>query len=290
MVQPQPSVPDAGVAAADAGASTPDAGVAHAGSSAQPERVVPPAASPLVERLGLILLLAVLLFVVMRVVGRVVARAAGEGRGWGLVASRVWSLFEVSVWMVAAILLVGSALGSEGNLVLYVLVGAIVLVTAAQWNALRDVAAGLVFASERPFDVGDVVRVGGVEGQVRRLRMRVLELETADGDRVQIPYREAVGTTDVRSGGRRVAHAVRVVLDLPDGADPSEALKLARELAASSPWSVLGVSPRVQLGSAPDGRPTVEIEGYAFDRTVQASLHADLLGGWRDVKRTLGER
>jgi len=289
---PPPPPPDAGVRTPPDAGVVADAGVTLAIEPPPPPpppsdpKLVPPA-SPTVQRLGLILLAALLLFALLRVVGRVVARAAAERRGWGLVAARVWSLFEVSVWMVAAILVVGAELGSEGNLVLYVLVGAIALVTAAQWPALRDVAAGLVFAAERPFDVGDVVRIGDVEGQVRRLRMRVLELETPSGDRVQVPYRAAVGTTDVRSGGRRVAHAVRVELELPEGADPAEALRVAKELAASSPWAVLGLAPRVSIGRGDRG-PVIEIEAYAFDRNVQASLHADLLRGWPEAKRALG--
>lgn len=268
--------------------SRPDAGLIADGGRLAVLPPMTPSPEALIFSLWPLLAL-LLLFVALRVAHRIVKGAAGEGRRWGIVAARIWSLLEASIWVVGIIVVTASAVDSRGSPVLYALLGLVLITIAAQWNSLRDVAAGLVFAAERPFDVGDVVRVGAVDGQVVRLRLRFLELETAAGRRIQIPYREAVGMTDVRAGGATVAHPVQLDLELPAAMEPTEALNAARELAASSPWSVLGVPPRVELKVNADNKSVISVEGYAFDREVQASLHADLLGGWRDVLRTLSE-
>lgn len=231
------------------------------------------------------LLLSLLLFVGLRVASRVVRRTARERRRWAVIAARLWPLLEAAVWILVALAWIAKVLGSRSTPVVYAILAAVVLGVAVLWGALRDVAAGLVFVAERPFDVGEVVRVAGQEGQVRRLRLRFLEIETADGRRVQVPYREISGTTGVRAGGRRVAHAVVLDLELPVGFEPTEALRIAREIAASSPWAVLGLAPRVELSTTSEGRSVVRVEGFAFDAEVRSDLHADLLAGWREAVR-----
>ena len=275
--------PDAGVVGPDA--QIPDDAGTAASISSSASRLLP---SRDLSALWWVLAL-VLVFASTRIGSRVVKARAAEGSRVGSVASRLWPLLETGVWILASLAAVGFAFGVQKHLLLYTLLACVAVAGAVQFNALRDVAAGLIFAAERPFDVGDVVRVAGIEGQVRGLRLRFLELDTSDGRRVQIPYREVVGTTDVRSGGARVANAVRLDLDLPATVDPTRALDAARELAASSPWAVLAAPPRVQLESRGEGRNVIAVEGYAFDAEVQSALHADLLSGWRDVLRGLSE-
>lgn len=227
------------------------------------------------------------LFFVLRIAQVLIARIA-RPRLRGAFVRRLWPLFEGTVWLAAGLYVALEILGPRTQVALYVLLFGVLFVVAVWWNALRDVAAGLVIAAERPFEIGDVVRMAGFEGQVRRLRLRVLELQTEDNRRVLIPYREAIGASDVRTGGRRVAHSVHLELDLPAGMDPREALALAREVAASSPWAVLGVAPRAVLSAASVNRPSIEIEAYAFDAGARSLLYADLISGWRERVRDSG--
>jgi small-conductance mechanosensitive channel len=224
-----------------------------------------------------------------RLVSRAIRKASRDEKPWALIAVRAWPLLELVVWIALALWSVAYFWGTQNNFVLYTLIGVVLLVLATQWNVLRDIAAGLVFAAERSFEVGEVVRIGNAEGQLRRLRLRHLEIETDDGRLSQIPYRAAIGTTDVRSGGSSVAHTVLLDLDIPIAVDPKQALEAVLEMAASSPWSVVGLRPRVDLQANTTGSSVIRVEAYAFERDVKPALHADMLSGWKEIVKTLSD-
>lgn len=64
--------------------------------------------------------------------------------------------------------------------------GAVVFGFAAKDYA-SSLMAGFFLLFERPFVVGDWVRIGGYEGEVIQIHLRTFELHTADDDRVSIP-------------------------------------------------------------------------------------------------------
>ena|GEM_PF-5204816 len=242
------------------------------------------------ERVAWILCFGLIVFLASRLFTRVLRKAAKDEQRWALVSVRAWPLLQLVIWVGLALWVIVEAFGTQNNVLFYGLVGLIVLVIAMQWNALKDVSAGLVFTAERPFEIGEVVRIGAAEGQLRRLRLRHLEIETTDGRVSQIPYRHAIGATDVRSGGRSVAHTVELELAIPKNVDPKIALDAAMELAASSPWAVIGVQPKVGLHASHAGESIVKVSAYAFDRELKATLHADLLSGWNDLSKSLTDK
>ncbi|MCC7383686.1 MAG: mechanosensitive ion channel [Deltaproteobacteria bacterium] len=225
--------------------------------------------------------LFVSLLVVFRGGSRLLSRRLSERRRSTLLLRRVWPIAEVAAWVVVLLFLVVDLLGRRTELALWGLAAIGALAIAVWWQPLKDLAAGIVFLVERPFAVGDVVRIGSDEGQVRRLRLRLVELETAEGRLVLVPYRSLGTGTALLSLGGRTAHAVRIELELPADLSPQVALQQARELAASSPWSMLGAVPRVRILLGEPGRRAVEVEAYAIDRPARAALVADLVSGWK---------
>lgn len=288
------------VQAADAGVT--DAGAAAAPPAALPSAgwtvwdVGPPTASPegaspferIVERLDAALWPVVqvvgLVFLLMRLLSWLVRRRAHGGSPGFIVVRRGWVFVEGSVWLLTGIWAIAelSARQSPSATLLALLVFG--LMVALSWNGLRDVAAGLMLAAERPFALGDHVVVEEGEGIVRAFRSRVLELQAPDGLRIRVPYRRVLNAARIRKGGRRTTYAVHLELMLPDTMDPSQGIKLARELAASSPWAVLGEQPRIELLAGSPG-PRISVVGFAFRAEAQALLHADLLHGWRELSR-----
>ncbi len=228
-------------------------------------------------------------FVLLRLGSWMVRTLGRRARPRWVVLQRGWPLIEGVVWVLMFMWSL-TRLEYSRAIPASVLVGfAACMLVAASWNALRDVSGGLVLASERPFQVGDFVRFGAASGQVRAFRARVVELETVDGHLLRVPYRDLVGVTDVRTGGKRTAHAVVLDLDVPESLEPSEAMALAMEVAASSPWAVLGVTPRLSLCRQQDGVTKIQVEAYAFDREANRHLHADLVSGWRQGLKRFSE-
>ena len=214
-------------------------------------------------------------WLVRKLATRGVRAAQTVERGWRLIEGLSWIV--IAVWVLDR-LASGPGLGPAA-----MAAGGIILVVTLGFNAIRDVVAGLLFNLERPFEIGDYVRVAEAEGQVHAFRTRVVELVAPDGHRLLVPYRALSGTTDVRPGGRRKAHSVRVRFDVPDGIDPTEALALADEVARASPWTTLASEPRITLAS--DGAKGLDVEVFAFDADAQPLLHAELLKSWSVATR-----
>ncbi len=274
--------PDAGVR--DGGPIADFVGPPVRGANGEKEEGVRDLVARIVKTQWSLLRVLLFAFIVFRIAAWFVRRAARANHQLALVLSRLWVFVEATGWAVIAAWIF-TRLSQTESTVTAGLAGVVVLaLIALSWGAIKDVIAGLMISAERPFVVGDYVRIDDAAGQVKSFRTRVLELETDDGHVLRVPYRDVGGATDVRRGGHRTAHAVSLTLELPESLDANEALEIARELAASSPWSVLGASPKLRLDIGA-GAPAIVMEAYAFDREAGPMLYADLLSGWREAQR-----
>ncbi len=307
-----PDVPDVGVALT-VDAATPDAGLATAPAAPSKEPTVPGWLLELVERartppaidppvgpdqgppmpveaaepfsaLWLALALILLVFGGLRVAAFFVGRAARRETGWALALSRGWLFVEAIVWLLVAVWLVNRFFFAQTGLTATLITGIVLLVVALGFGPLRDVLAGLVLSMERPFGVGDRVQIGDEAGRVVAFHLRVLELSTSSQETLRIPYRRVAESTSARSAVPRRAHPVRRSFGLPEGVDPAEALKTAKELALASPWAVLGFAPEVELERGDDGEQ-LRVVAFAFATEAESWLAADLEAGWREASR-----
>ena len=62
-----------------------------------------------------------------------------------------------------------------------------IAISVSVQDIARGLLAGLYLLIERPFDVGDVVRVDGQEGVIEDVRIRTTLLRNSAGDRVIVP-------------------------------------------------------------------------------------------------------
>lgn len=152
---------------------------------------------------------ALLVVVAVVVVGRFVRRRVGRGLARQSVDPNVATLAErgvtiatyvVGVSLVLAVLGVGwTALGA-------VLGAGTVALSLALQDVLRSFVAGVYLLVERPFVIGDRVRVRDVEGTVEGIDLRTTAVRTAEGERVLVPnatvFGEIVTNRSAFGGGR----------------------------------------------------------------------------------------
>lgn len=145
------------------------------------------------------------------------------------------------------------------------------------WNALHDVANGIFLKAGDVCQVGDHVRIDDLHGRIIQLRLRVLVLETSDGDEALIPYSKIAKNRLLRTPAVEgvTPHVFRLPLD--DDDSPAEMKARVRRSAMLVHWSAISRPPEVILA---DGH--LEVTVYAIDPDRGPDIEAA-------VRRDLGE-
>ena len=102
------------------------------------------------------------------------------------VAALAGNAVVVAVYVVGATVAL-SLFGGNWTTVVAALGAATVAVTLALQDILRSFVSGVYLLVERPFAIGDRIRVGDQEGMVRAIEFRTTVLETDTGERVMVP-------------------------------------------------------------------------------------------------------
>jgi small-conductance mechanosensitive channel len=110
--------------------------------------------------------------------------------------------------------------------------------------ALRDLVAsfiaGITIMFDRPFQVGDRVAYGGEYGDIIKIGLRSVRMNTLDHNIITIPNNKVF--TDVTSSGNYGALEMQVPMDFYVGLDQEvkRAAELIREACLTSPYVFLG--------------------------------------------------
>lgn len=127
-------------------------------------------------------------------------------------------------------------------------------------NTVANLAAGVGLTIDRPFDVGDRIRVEDTWGDVQAIGLRSTRIVTTAGEHVVIPN-AVLDTQAVWNYSRHGAERLRI--DIPIGVTYDSSLPLAENLALRAARSTDGVLPY------PD--PEVIFLGYG-DNSVDLEL------------------
>jgi len=246
------------------------------------------AAAPLlVQRLMVGLLVFALGYLITRVVQYLVARAVRRTPGGTtveLALSRVIGIAGVTLALLTALSTMGIDIGA--------LIAALGLTSLAIGLALKDTIenaiTGVLLLIQRPFKVGDVIKVGDVTGVVADVAIRTTNLKTFEGLRVLIPNRHVyneVITNWSHYPQRRVTMTVGVAYET----DLARAYRVLNETVAAMP------------GVLTEPAPTVSFEGFdessirmvfrfwiEWQNTNAANLQTQLTQTIMDVARREG--
>ena len=88
---------------------------------------------------------------------------------------------------VVAVTVALALLGASWTALVAVLGASTVAISLALQDVLRSLVAGVYLLLERPFAIGDRIRVGDVEGRVEGIDIRTTALRTDDDERVLVP-------------------------------------------------------------------------------------------------------
>lgn len=213
--------------------------------------------------------------IVVRVLLKLARRLLAKSRLDDRVRKYVLSGAKLLLYLITAIIVVGS-LGIDMTSLVALLSVASLGVTLAAEDVLSNVAGGLVILSSHPFMIGDYIEVSGTAGTVEEITLNHTKLVTADGLLVMLPNKSLADsqvTNYTALGRRRVKQVVTASYDAP-----TETVKAACQKALDMTENIL-----------PDPAPAIRLTSYgqsSIEYTVYCWAATDVY--W-DVHYALGE-
>jgi potassium-dependent mechanosensitive channel len=147
---------------------------------------------------------------------------------------------------------------------------------------VQNFVSGLILLVERPVKVGDWVNLGGVEGDVQRIRVRATEIRTFDRSTVIVPNSDLI-TKQVQNKTLGDPRG-RVTLEFSVGsaADAPRATQAVLQMLADDEEVLTDPAPRVFIDSLTSGG-SVNYRSFAYiasarsTLSVKSRLYAELL-------------
>lgn len=160
-------------------------------------------------------------------------------------AARAMPVLAAVGLLVFAVLVVRTLLSEQPTMAAAGTLLVIAAFTIASWTALRDIASGVFLKAGQVCRVGDLVRVDDLSGRVVSMGLRVMVIETTDGDEAILPFSRVSRERLLRSPpvDGLAPHVFRLT---PRGdVDQSEVKATIRRSALLSHWAAVSREPEI---------------------------------------------
>ena len=141
------------------------------------------------------------------------------------------------------------------------------VIAFALQNSLSNFASGILMLVYRPFDIGDVVNVGGVLGKVESMHLLSTQLRTPDNQLVIVPNNSVWGGVITNITGI-TQRRVDMVFGIGYSDDIDKAQKILEDITNSHQLVLRDPAPVIKLHELADSsvnfivRPWVKPEDY----------------------------
>jgi small conductance mechanosensitive channel len=221
-------------------------------------------AQPILVAFGLKVLGAIVVFIVGRWLIAVATRLIGAGMTRHQVDPTVTRYIVSFVGIALNIILVVAILGYFGvetTSFAALVAGAGVAIGAAWSGLLGNFAAGIFLLVLRPYQVGDYVSVGGVEGTVIELGLFGTTLNTPDNVKTVVGNTKVM-SNDIKNFTANPYRRVELVAQLAGGTDLGRAAALLRDAVGKVPNIVKSPAPDVEILEFNEFGPKLAVRPY----------------------------
>ncbi|MBA2622582.1 MAG: mechanosensitive ion channel family protein [Chthoniobacterales bacterium] len=162
---------------------------------------------------------------------------------------------------------------------------AIILGFAAQ-NFLSSLVAGMSLQIERPYKVGDWLKIGEIYGEVMEIRWGATRVRTNDAISLHIPNNEIVKQTITNLNYPSAIHAMRITVGADYGMPPNRVKDALMRATTQAKGVLMEPPPRIFLKDYGDSAVLYEIKfnmtNHAFYNEVCDAIRTNV---WYEFKR-----
>ncbi len=184
---------------------------------------------------------------------------------------------RIGIWLAAVLSCISLLAPTRETFLAGVASFGIALGLGAQ-DLVKNIIGGLVILADRPYQIGDRVRIGDAYGEIDHIGLRSTKLTTPDDTRVTIPNANILNTQIFNANSGVPDCQVVTDLYLPPDTDPELALRVGREAAYCSPFllSRKPVVTLVEVGFQRTAYLRLRIKAYVFDHRYEPRMQSDI--------------
>ena len=118
----------------------------------------------------------------------------------------------------------------------------------------QNFVSGLILLAERPVKIGDLVRIGSDEGDVKRISVRSTEIELADHSTLIVPNSELITKTVLNRTMANALGRLQIQFSVPLGLDPERVRRIVLDVFHAEPAILDDPAPVAFVDNIADGR------------------------------------
>jgi len=145
----------------------------------------------------------------------------------------------------------------------------------ASQTSVSNIISGLFLISEKPFAIGDVIRIGSTTGIIQSIDLLSIKIRTFDNLFVRIPN-EKILTSEVTNITRFPIRRMDIVFQVDYGQDLSRVHRILAEIAGANPWSLDEPQPTIMLNEFKESGIEVML-GLWFAKSDFAALKNSIM-------------
>lgn len=205
------------------------------------------------------------LWLVFRVLNRV-AKVLIKKRQIQAGMLRMLPVIELIAWVAFSFWGVLVLFGQHQHYDLIVVLLAALVIFGLAWFVFRDFLAGVLLKSEKALHPGQVIKTPIVEGKIKSMGFRNMELVNEAGETVNIPYSRLSNQLFIIPPDNEdsLPHQAKIPI-LPQQASEQTRERVYKHLMAM-PW-VISPAPGIQIVKTNDGHHYMHITFYTYMRT-----------------------
>jgi len=139
------------------------------------------------------------------------------------------------------------------------------LLIGISWSIIREFIAGIIIKLEGSYTLNGWIRINNVEGRIKRLRYRSIEIETEKGETVNIPYSLINREIRVKSHPIESIKSHTFEIEVPDTMEVKEYKDKIRHDLLNCHWSSLKKDPKIKLIQESNNAYKFRITAYTID-------------------------
>ncbi len=223
---------------------------------------------------GLVLSLAVVALLMVRIVIAQVADRNQE-RERARIPQLVLALPRIVVLIATGWVLLDTVWGVDLSAAMAALGVTSLIVSFALQDTLSGLASGLLLLSDSPFQPGDWIRAGDLEGKVVDINWRSSRILDRNGDLVVVPNAELAGGTVINFDSPSRLHRVVVPVQVAYVNPPTLAKEMLLDAARATDGVLDYPAPNVRVVQIDDPLMGYEVDLWIDDFTIAPKVFSD---------------